>query len=172
VLGIIVFGALIMALGGSLEEFWPIFGAKVGLARPLIAVFVGVQYGGEAMASLAAHRLAALGRRWFYALLIFAGGLLTLAAALFTPASMVLLGIYSALLKLTDVVFESRLQHAVASENRATIGSVKGFAAQFGVAGLYLSFGPAAQAASYRTAFLGCGVVVMVIGGGIWRRGR
>ncbi len=166
VLGIIVFGALIMALGGSLEEFWPIFGAKVGLARPLIAVFVGVQYGGEAMASLAAHRLAALGRRWFYALLIFAGGLLTLAAALFTPASMVLLGIYSALLKLTDVVFESRLQHAVASENRATIGSVKGFAAQFGVAGLYLSFGPAAQAASYRTAFLGCGVVVMVIGGG------
>jgi len=164
VLGIIIFGALILALGGSLEEFWPIFGAKVGLTRPLIAVFVGVQYGGEAMASLAAHRLAALGRRWFYALVILAGGLLATAASLFTPAAMALLAIYSAMLKLIDVVFEGRLQHAVASENRATIGSVKGFAAQIGVVGLYLSFGPAAQFSSYRMAFLGCGVVVMVIG--------
>ena len=164
VLGIIVFGALILALGGSLEEFWPIFGAKVGLARPLIAVFVGIQYGGEALASLAAHRLERLGRRWFYALLIVAGGLLTAAATIFTPAAMALLAVYSALLKLTDVVFEARLQHAVASENRATIGSVKGFAAQIGVAGLYLSFGPAAQLASYRVAFLGCGVVVMMVG--------
>ena len=166
VLGIIVFGALIMALGGSLEEFWPIFGAKVGLARPLIAVFVGIQYGGEAAASLLAHRLETLGRRGFYALLVFAGGLLTTAALLFTPAAMVLLGVYSALLKLTDVVFESRLQHAVGSDNRATIGSVKGFAAQIGVAALYLTFGPAAQATSYRTAFLGCGVAVMGIGVG------
>ena len=165
VLGIIVFGALILALGGALEEFWPIFGAKVGLSRPLIAVFVGVQNGGEALASLGAHRLAALGRRWFYGLLILAGGLLTAAAALFNPAAMALLAVYSALLKLTDVVFEARLQHAVASSNRATIGSVKGFAGRIGVVGLYLSFGPLAQATSYRTAFMACGVVAMGIGG-------
>ena len=165
VLGIIVFGALILALGGALEEFWPIFGAKVGLSRPLIAVFVGVQNGGEALASLGAHRLAALGRRWFYGLLIVAGGLLTAAAALFNPAAMALLAVYSALLKLTDVVFEARLQHAVASSNRATIGSVKGFAGRIGVVGLYLSFGPLAQATSYRTAFMACGVVAMGIGG-------
>ena len=164
VLGIIVFGALILALGGSLEEFWPIFGAKVGMDRPLIAVFVGAQYGGEAVASLAAHRLAGLGQRWFYALLVLAGGLLAVAAALFTPAAMALLLVYSSLLKLTDVVFEGRLQHAVASQNRATIGSVKGFAAQIGVIGLYMSFGPLAQATSYRLAFMASGGVAMAIG--------
>ena len=117
-----------------------------------------------ALASLAAHRLDGLGRQWFYALLIVAGVLLATAAAIFTPAAMGLLAVYSALLKLTDVVFEARLQHAVAFENRATIGSVKGFAAQIGVIGLYMTFGPAAQFTSYRVAFLGCGIVVMLIG--------
>lgn len=60
VLGILVFSALVLAFGAALEEFWPIFGAKVGLARPVIALFVGAQNAIEAMVSLVAWRLAFL----------------------------------------------------------------------------------------------------------------
>jgi hypothetical protein len=62
------------------------------------------------------------------------------------------------------VVFEGRLQQAIPSDRRATIGSVKGFAGEVGVTGLYLAFGPLAQAASYQVAFGACGVTGVLIG--------
>ena len=80
-----------------------------------------------------------------------------------TPA-MLLLILYSGLLKMIEVVFEGRLQHAIPSDRRATIGSVKGFAGEVGVTGLYLLFGPVAQAISYQAAFLACGAAGVAIG--------
>lgn len=171
VLGILAFSALVLALGGALEEFWPIFGTKVGLTRPLIAVFVAGQQLVEAGGSLAAHRLARAPRLWMYGLLGLAGLTLAGAAALFDQPAMALLALYSGVLRLTDVAFEARLQHAIPSANRATIGSVKGFAAQIGVSTLYLTFGPLAQAAGYRTAFLAVGLFAVAAGGALvaWR---
>ena len=164
VLRIIVFAALVIALGGALEEFWPIFGVKIGLSRPVVALFVGGQYGLEAAASLLAHRAGRLPTRAFYALFALAGTALLAAGALFAPPAMALLALYSGLLKMVDVVFEGRLQQAIPSHQRATIGSVKGFAAQIGVTSLYLGFGPLAQATSYRVAFMACGGVGAAIG--------
>jgi MFS family permease len=164
VLSLLVFSAIVLALGGALEEFWPIFGAKVGLSRPIIALFVGAQNAVEVGVSLIAYRLAGLPARGFYALFALGGLLLTAAAGLFTPPAMLLLALYSGLMKLVGVVFEGRLQHAIGSDQRATIGSVKSFLAQIGITALYMSFGPLAQAASYRVAFLACGVAAMAIG--------
>jgi MFS family permease len=164
VLSILAFSAIVLALGAALEEFWPIFGAKVGLTRPVIAVFVGGQNAVEMLVSLAAYRLAGLPTRGFYALFALGGLLLAAAAGLFTPAAMLLLAAYSGLMKLVAVVFEGRLQHAIASERRATIGSVKSFLAQVGITALYMSFGPLAAATSYRVSFLACGAAGMVIG--------
>jgi MFS family permease len=166
VLAILAFSAIVLALGGALEEFWPIFGAKVGLSRPVIALFVGLQSGVEMLASLLAHRVARLATRWLYGLFTLAGVLLVAAAGLFTPPAMILLALYSGVLKMIDVVFEGRLQNAIASDRRATLGSVKGFAGQIGVTGLYLAFGPLAQAASYQTAFMACGAAGLAIGVG------
>ena len=157
VLSILAFAAVVLAFGGALEEFWPVFGAKVGLARPMIALFVGGQNAIEAAVSLVAHRLAGLPKWTFYALLVGGGLMLAVASGLFTPAAMLLLGLYSGVMKLVSVVFEGRLQHAIPSERRATIGSVKSFLAQLCITGFYLSFGPLAQATSYRIAFLACG---------------
>jgi MFS family permease len=164
VLSILTFSAIVLALGGALEEFWPIFGIKVGLSRPLIALFVGSQNGVEMLASLLAHRVSRLATRWIYGLFTLGGALLAVAAGVFSPPAMILLALYSGLLKMIDVVFEGRLQHAIPSDRRATIGSVKGFAGEVGVTGLYLAFGPLAQATSYQVAFGACGVAGVLIG--------
>ena len=164
VMSILLFSAVILALGVALQEFWSIFGAKVGLTRPVIALFVGAQTLTEALVSLIAYRLAGLPTRGFYALLAVCGLLLATAAGLFTPAAMLLLALYSGLMKLIGVVFEGRLQHIITSDRRATIGSVKSFLAQIGFITLYLSFGPLAQATSYRIAFLACGFAGVAIG--------
>jgi hypothetical protein len=164
VLRILVFAAIVLALGGALEEFWPIFGIKVGLSRPLIALFVGGQSAVEMAASLIAHRVSRLASRWIYGLFTLSGAMLLGAAGLFSPPAMILLALYSGLLKMIDVVFEGRLQQAIPSDRRATIGSVKGFAGQIGVTGLYLGFGPLAQATSYRMAFGACGAAGLAIG--------
>ena len=164
VLSILTFSAIVLALGGALEEFWPIFGIKVGLSRPLIALFVGSQNGVEMLASLVAHRVSRLATRWIYSLFTLGGALLAIAAGIFSPPAMILLALYSGLLKMIDVVFEGRLQQAIPSDRRATIGSVKGFAGEVGVTGLYLAFGPLAQAASYQVAFGACGVTGVLIG--------
>jgi MFS family permease len=164
VLSILIFSAIVLALGGALEEFWPIFGIKVGLSRPLIALFVGAQNGIEMLASLLAHRVSRLATRWIYGLFTLGGALLAIAAGVFSPSAMILLALYSGLLKMIDVVFEGRLQHAIPSDRRATIGSVKGFAGEVGVTGLYLAFGPLAQATSYQIAFGACGVTGVLIG--------
>jgi len=164
VLSILVFSSIVLALGAALEEFWPIFGAKVGLTRPIIALFVGAQNAVEALVSLVAYRLSGLSRRGFHALFALGGLLLLAAAGLFTPSAMLLLALYSGLMKLVGVVFEGRLQHAIASDRRATIGSVKSFLAQIGITALYMSFGPLAESTSYRTAFMACGVAGVAIG--------
>jgi MFS family permease len=164
VLNILAFSAIVLALGAALEEFWPIFGAKVGLTRPIIAVFVGAQNGVEVLVSLMAYRLAGLPTRGFYALFAIGGLVLAVAAGLFTPSAMLLLAVYSGLMKLVGVVFEGRLQHLIPSERRATIGSVKSFLAQIGITALYMSFGPVAEATSYRIAFMACGFAGIAIG--------
>jgi hypothetical protein len=164
VLSILAFAALTNALGGALEEFWPVFGTKAGMAKASIALFVGAQNAVEAVSAILAHRLSGLANAAFYGIFVLAGGLLAVAAGLFTPPAMVLLALYSGLMKTIDVVFEGRLQRAIPSQNRATIGGVKGLASQIGVMSLYMSFGPLAQATSYRAAFLACGGVVAAIG--------
>jgi len=164
VLNILVFYSFVLALGAALEEFWPIFGAKVGLARPVIALFVGAQNAIEALVSLVAYRVTTLGPRGYYALFAFGGVVLIAAAAAFKPWAMILLAGYSGLMKLIAVVFEGRLQHAIGSGQRATISSVKSFMAQIGITALYVGFGPVAQASSYRIAFMACGCAGVAVG--------
>lgn len=160
-LDLMAFIALAMALGGALDEFWSIFASRAGLPNAAVAIFLGLMSAGQAVAAALAHRASGLKDRWFYLLFAVCGGLLAGAAALFRPASVVLLIAFSGGFKVIDTVFEGRLQHAIPDETRATLGSVKGFAVQVAVTALYLTFGPLAQATSYQRAFLifGAGIV-------------
>jgi hypothetical protein len=163
-LDLVAFIALAMALGGALDEFWTIFASQAGLANSAVAIFLGLMSAGQAGAAALAHRAAALKDRWFYALFAVCGGLLLAAAALFQPAAVILLIAFSGGFKVIDTVFEGRLQQAIPDETRATLGSVKGFAVELAVTALYLTFGPLAQATSYRGAFLAFGVGIVVLG--------
>jgi MFS family permease len=164
VISILAFSTLVLALGGALEEFWPIYGLKVGVSRSFIALFVAGQQALEAGGALVAHRFSRWRSAAFHALFLGCGALLALAAWLFTAPAMVLLALYSCGMRVLDVAYEGRLQHEIPSQNRATIGSVKGFTAQVGVSALYLALGPIAQAASYQVAFLACGLAGVGIG--------
>jgi len=174
VLGLVVFIAVTLALGGALDEFWSIFASRAGLSHGAVAIFIGAMSGGQAAASALAHRARRLPTGVFYALFAINGALLAVAAALFRPAAVPLLVAFSASFKVIDIVFEGRLQAALPSGTRATIASVKGFVVELGVTFLYLSFGPLAQLAGYRTAFLATGAVVALIGVGLmaWRSAR
>ena len=63
------------------------------------------------------------------------------AAHLMSPAGMLLLAAFAGLVKLIDINFETRMQHAIPAERRATIASLAGFLWTLGSIGLYLAFG-------------------------------
>ncbi|MGA0603050.1 MFS transporter [Caulobacter sp. KR2-114] len=163
-LDLIVFIALVMALGGALDEFWTIFASRAGLSNSAVALFLGAMSAGQAVAAALAHRARGLPDRAFYLAVAAGGVLLAIAAGLFRPASVLLLIAFSGLFKVVDTVFEGRLQHAIPDETRATLGSVKGFAVQAAITALYLGFGPLAASTSYRTAFLAFGVGIVALG--------
>jgi MFS family permease len=167
VLALVVFISVALALGGALDEFWSIFASKAGLSHSAVALFIGAMSAGQAVASALAHRTARLANGWFYALFAVNGAVLAAAAAIFRPAAVLLLVVFSASFKVIDIVFEGRLQAAIPSETRATIASVKGLVVELGVTLLYLTFGPAAQMVGYRAAFLGTGAVIGAIGVGL-----
>lgn len=170
ILGLIVFISVTLALGGALDEFWSIFASRAGLGHGAVAVFIAAMSGGQAVASALAHRARRLPDWVFFALFAVNGALLALAAALFRPSAVPLLVAFSAGFKVIDVVFEGRLQDALPSAARATIASVKGFVVELGVTCLYLTFGPLAQLAGYRTAFLATGALVGLIGAALLAR--
>jgi MFS family permease len=163
-LGLVAFIAVTLALGGALDEFWSIFASRAGLNHSEVALFIGAMSAGQAVASFLAHRARRLASGWFYALFALNGVLLAVAAALFRPAAVLLLVVFSGGFKVIDIVFEGRLQDALPSETRATIASVKGFVVELAVTVLYLGFGPLAQLTSYRSAFLATGALIGVVG--------
>ena len=163
VLAIIAFAALSQAFGGGLEGFWPIFGGEAGLSRPQIAVFVAAislaQAGGVAMA----HRLAQAPSAAFHGLYAFIGALLAAAALTLQIWSVALVIAVAGLIKIIDVNFDARLHHAIPTESRATIASVKSFAGAVVMTAVLAAFGALAQAQTYRIAFLACGLAMVAV---------
>jgi hypothetical protein len=163
---IIALAAVSQAFGGGLEGFWPVFGSKAGLQPSQIAIFAAAISGGQALASVLAHRARGTRERGFHLLLAGVGLCLAAAAAIFQPWSVVLVVLTAALFKVIDVNFDARLHDAIPTETRATLASVKSFAGQIAMTVVLGVFGPLAQATSYRTAFLVSGVAVALLGAG------
>ncbi|MFO1013367.1 MAG: MFS transporter [Caulobacteraceae bacterium] len=166
--GTVAFLAALWALGNIMQEFWPVFGREVGLSLTLIAVIISGQYAVEAGVAALAHRLGGLPTWVFHVAMSVCGVILAAAAAIYTAPVMGLLVLYSWAMKAMDVVMEGRLQAEAPSHMRATIGSVKGFMAQIAILIFNASFGPLAQATSYRTAFLTVGVTAVAVGLVAW----
>jgi len=162
---LLAFIAATQAVVWAIADYWQLFGREVGLPKPGIALFIAALAATGALAAAWAHRLRDLPLTALYLMILLAGGSVAAAAATFQPWSIALPVIYVALFWMVDVNADARFQHALRPETRATVASVKGFIMQCGTVLLMLAFGLVAEAASYRVAFLGAGVVAMLVGG-------
>lgn len=154
-------------LGGSLDEFWGIYGEEAGLSREAIPIYYAATYATSAVASALAYRLGGTPAAALYGVAILAGGALIAAAQMMSPAGMLLLAVFAGLVKLIDINFEARMQHAIPTERRATIASLAGFLWTVGSIGLYLTFGQIAERWSYAAAFMTFGVVMALSGAAV-----
>lgn len=174
VLPLLLFMAGMQALLAACEDYWQIFGRDIGLPSAQIALFVAALGASQALGAAVAHR-APLGRpEALHGLVALAGVVLVCAAALFKPVISIALAVaFTGLCMLAMVRADARFQHALSGEARATVTSVKGFAAQCAITVLILNFGLMAQASDYRTAFLAHGVALTLLGAGFaaltWR---
>lgn len=156
--------AAALTLGGSLDEFWGIYGEEAGLSRQAIPIYYAATYAAAAIAAALAHRLSGWRPIWFYALIVLSGTALMAAAGLMSAAGMLLLAVFTALAKLVEVNFEARMQHAIATERRATVNSVAGFLWGAGSIVVYLAFGEIAEVWGYASAFMTFGVAAVAAG--------
>lgn len=167
VLPILLFIAGMQALLAACDDYWQIFGREIGLPNTQIALFVAGLGAAQALGAAVAHR-APLGHpAALYGLVALAGGVLAAAAGLFQPLASVILAVaFTGLCMIALVRADARFQHALSGAARATVTSVKGFAAQCAITLLILNFGLMAQVSDYRTAFLAQGVGLTLLGAG------
>ena len=161
---IIGLAAMSMAIGGGLDGFWPIYASGTGLSLANVALFSSAISLGQITANVLAHRLRTAPEWGFYALLSGIGILLLLATGLYRPWTLIIVALAPGLFKIIDVNFDARLQNLIASDSRATIGSLKTFVGQVAMTGFLTGFGTLAQGTSYRTAFMACGLALVMIG--------
>lgn len=174
--GLIGFMALTQMFGLALEAFWPVFGAEAGLTTAAVAIFVGAISASEATAAALAHRMRTAPRALFQAILLLNGALIALAAAVYRPWTVALVVVLCGLFKVIEVNFDARLHAVIPTESRATLASAKSFTVQVAMTLFLFGFGPLAQATSYRTAFISCGLLIVAtatayLAHGAWRRG-
>jgi MFS family permease len=172
VMAIIAFAALSQAFGGGLEGFWPIFGGQAGLARSQIAVFVAAISIAQAAGVATAHRVARAPVAAFHGLYGLVGALLAFAAFTLQTWSVAVVVAIAGLIKVIDVNFDARLHHAIPTESRATIASVKSFAGAVVMTAVLGGFGALAQAETYRAAFLATGLAMVGIAAAYLIAGR
>ena len=164
VLRLIIFVSVIHALGGAIDEFFPIFGDLTHIQKSGIAIFIGAMSAAEAIASFWAYKFEKLSARFFSILLMISGVLFYIAATMLNISSLVLLVIFSGLYVINSVVIESKIQHLIPSDTRATVSSLQGFMVEVLVLIVYFGFGALAQAYEYNGAFKIFGLVVIGFG--------
>ena len=172
--GVILILAVSQAFGGGLEGFWAVFGREVGLRPSDIALFVGLIGASQGAGAALAYRARAWPLPAFLGLLAVIGLMLGAAALVFRPwAVFVIIGL-AGLFKVIDVNLDARLHDAIPTQMRATLAATRNFAGLTALTMMLLGFGPLADATSYRTAFLGAGAAMIVIGLGLlaWRSTR
>lgn len=164
--GLIGVLAVSQAFGIGLDGFWPVFGRETGLSNTTVSLFVAAIGACEVLGATFAHRVRGEHERVYSGVFVLIGVLLASAALIFQAWTCAFICVVAGLFKMTDVIFDSRLHDAIPSEMRATLAAVRNFIGLTVMTVLLAAFGPLAEAASYQTAFLVCGVILAVFGVG------
>ncbi len=159
---LILLYALVIALNGGLDEYWPIFTREVGIPVYGLGIVLGMLSLGEALGSFLAHYFEKK-RLTFIYWLTFSNGLLLLVSAYFYKWPVLLLiFVFSFIVSLIQVLLESRLHHAIPDETRATVSSINGFLTELMVMGVFGGFGLLSQMYNYQIAFLCFGGIILL----------
>jgi MFS family permease len=161
---IISFLVFMYGIGGALDEYWPVFAKAVGSPDYGIAIFVGACSVMEIIGNLIAHKLEKLPNKAMYSLFILMGILIVASAYIFNLISLALLVLYCGIDTILKTVYESKLQHQIPDETRATVSSVNGFFIEVMVFVVFIGFGAIANYTDYGQAFMVFGYVTVFIG--------
>ena len=161
---LVLFASLALALGGTLDEYWPIFATEAGLPRYTPGLLLAVLCGTQALASFVAHRFVDWPSRAIFVAFTGCGSGLFVAAWAMQPAAVVLVVSFVFVLQAIDVVYDARLQAAIPSEYRATASSVKSFTSEVGGIPVVMAMGLAVTGRSYQVGFEAFGAAIALVG--------
>ncbi|MBD03081.1 MAG: hypothetical protein CME24_01905 [Gemmatimonadetes bacterium] len=161
---LVLFAALVFALGGTLEEYWPIFISSMGVAPYSLGLFLSLTCGVQALASFFAHRFVDMPSRILFSALAVSGVGLFIAARSMHVAGVLLILFFVFVFQVIDIIYDARLQAAIPSDHRATVSSVKSFVAETGGDVVVLAMGLIVTGSLYSTGFWGFGVAVAGVG--------
>ena len=135
-----------------------------GVPNQGLGIFLAVIAGGQAVAGFVAHKYENFSARILYGILILGGGLIVALGMYLNIQSLALVVIFNALFTFLIILFNTKLQHVIPSETRATISSVSSFATRVGVFAITLSFGFLAEKFSYGIALEFFGGLIVAVG--------
>lgn len=161
---LILLYALLIALNGSLDEYWPIFTKQVGVPVFGLGIALGLLSLGKAMGSYVAHFFEHKGIRLIYWLTILNGSLLFIASYYYQWPALVLLFFFSFIAAVIQVLMEAKIQHAIPDETRATVASINGFLTELFVMGVFIGFGFFSQWIDYQSGFLSFAGLIVLTG--------
>ena len=151
-------------LSMGLFEFWMLIAKQSGVPNQGLGIFLAVIAGGQAVAGFVAHKYENFSARILYGILILGGVLIVALGMYLNIQSLALVVIFNALFTFLIILFNTKLQHVIPSETRATISSVSSFATRVGVFAITLSFGFLAEKFSYGIALEFFGGLIVAVG--------
>jgi len=140
--GIIAFFCLIFATYGAADEYWALIYQAIGLPVSAIGLFVALGYGFFAIAGWTLRFFDNDKIRGKEHYLLFISALVFIFAGIlksYTSIPLIFLGMY--IFKVAHLKFDAKFQHAITSDQRATISSLKSLIFEFVYMGFVLMFG-------------------------------
>ncbi|MCS0600857.1 MFS transporter [Streptomyces sp. LP11] len=130
------------------DEYLPVLAREAGTPAAAVPLLLLLPWAAMAAGGFAGGRMAGAGDR-LLAVLLGAGGAALAAGALTArPAGFLGIAAFYWVLRLAQVVADTRLQHAISGPARATVTSVAGLGAQAVALAVFLTLGLAARWAS------------------------
>ena len=161
---LILFSGLILISAGMLDEWDPLFLTELGSGPRILGLWISLRFIAESSGGALAHRFSALNRK----------PLLMLAAAAIASVPLALIGYFRNLLLLPlyaafyfvyagiGVLIETRIQHAMTGNRRATVLSVKSLAENVSGAVFILATGYIAKYRGFGTAWIASCIYTLI----------
>lgn len=163
-LALIVFSAVSTSLPQTLDEYWTVFGAEVGLPKRLLGPLLAAVYVVQAVGSWTAHRFSGASHHTLYMLFAASGVLIALAGWIADLVSLLLLLWFVIVTTVVEVLLEVRLQDALPTGVRATVSSVRNLANELTGIVVFLIMGVIVTGITFAPGLLVFGLFISAFG--------